>query len=328
MQTRQLGELTVSAIGLGCMNMSFGYGVPDPEECERALLGALDVGYTFLDTASAYGMGHNEQLIGRVLKQRRQEFVLASKCGIIIDDDGKRNVDCTPANVRKSCEQSLANLQTDCIDLYYLHRLDHNVPIEDSVGELSRLVEEGKIRCIGLSEISTKTLRRAHAVHPVTAVQSEYSLWTREPEYKMLDACRELGIGFVPFSPLGRGFLCGVIDADTEYGEMDIRVFMPRFKGEALAHNLQLQAQLNALAGDNGCTPGQFALAWLLAQSDGTLVPIPGTKHLAFVRENAGAADLVIDPADLQRAGEIFAPDAIQGNRYGEGFEISLDPED
>ena len=328
MQTRTLGELKVSAIGLGCMNMSFGYGVPDPEECERALLRALDVGYTFLDTASAYGMGHNEQLIGRVLKQRRQEFVLASKCGIMIDDKGGRYVDCTPENVRKTCEQSLQNLQTDCIDLYYLHRLDHNVPIEDSVGELSRLVEEGKIRCIGLSEVSSKTLRKAHAVHPVTALQSEYSLWTRNPEYKTIDACRELGVGFVPFSPLGRAFLCGVIDADTEYGEMDMRAFMPRFQGEALQHNLGLQAQLNELASNNNCTPAQFALAWLLAQSDGSHVPIPGTKHLAFVEENAAAAELSISSEDLQRAAEIFAPDAVQGNRYGEGFEISLDPED
>lgn len=328
MDTRKLGDLNVSALGLGCMNMSFGYGVPDPEECERALGRALDVGYTFLDTASAYGMGHNEKLIGRVLKAKRDQFVLASKCGIKIDDQGGRYVDCTPANVRQSCEQSLSNLQTDCIDLYYLHRLDHNVPIEDSVGELSRLVEEGKIRYIGLSEISTKTLRKAHAVHQVTAVQSEYSLWTRDPEYKMLAACRELAIGFVPFSPLGRGFLTGVVNAATEFGDMDMRRFMPRFIGDDLQVNLQLIDQLRVLAKRNHCTPGQFSLAWLLAQDNGSLVPIPGTKHIKYVEENAAAAEIKIDPADLQQASELFHLEAVSGPRYGKAFEISLDPED
>lgn len=328
METRRLGELNVSAIGLGCMNMSFGYGKPDPQECERALQQALDVGYTFLDTASAYGMGHNEKLIGRVLGAQRNKFVLASKCGIKIDDKGGRYVDCTPENVRRSCEQSLGNLQTDCIDLYYLHRLDQNVPIEDSVGELSRLVEEGKIRCIGLSEMSTKTLRRAHAVHPVTAVQSEYSLWTRDPEYKMLDACSELGIGFVPFSPLGRGFLTGVIHANTAYDDMDMRRFMPRFLGDNLHANLQLLASLKQLAQRNKCTVAQFALAWLLAQGDKNMVPIPGTKHVDYVIENAGASEVKISCEDLQAARELFDGDAVKGPRYAPEFEISLDPED
>lgn len=328
MHTRKLGELEVSAIGLGCMNMSFGYGTPDPEECERALHKSLDVGYRFLDTASAYGMGHNEQLIGRVLKSKRHQFILASKCGIKIDENGGRFVDCSPANIRQTCEQSLTNLQTDCIDLYYLHRLDHNIPIEDSVGELSRLVEEGKIRCIGLSEISSKTLRKAHAVFPVTAVQSEYSLWTRDPENKVLAACKELGIGFVPFSPLGRGFLTGAVSADTDYGDMDMRAFMPRFTGDNLLTNLQLVEQLKSLAQRNNCTPGQFSLAWLLAQGEDSVVPIPGTKHVAYVEENAAAAEINISVEDLTAAGNLFAGDAVKGPRYAKEFEISLDPED
>lgn len=328
METRQLGDLTVSALGLGCMNMSFGYGRPDPDESLRTLDRAIDVGYTFFDTASAYGMGHNEQLLGEVLASRRNQLVLASKCGILIDDKGGRYVDCTPANVRKSCEQSLTYLQTDCIDLYYLHRLDHNVPIEDSVGELSRLVEEGKIRKIGLSEISTATLRKAHAVHPVTAVQSEYSLWSRDPEYKMLDACEEMGIGFVPFSPLGRGFLTGHVSTATEYDDMDIRQYMPRFLGDALPANLKLMQALQPLVDKYQCTPAQFSLAWLLAQRNGTLVPIPGTKHADFAEENAAATQLKIDAADLQAASDIFNADAVHGPRYGQGFEISPDPED
>ncbi len=328
MESRKLGKLSVSALGLGCMNMSFGYGKPDPDECERALHKALDVGYTFFDTASAYGMGHNEQLIGRVLKSKRKQMVLASKCGIKIDDKGGRFVDCTPKNVRESCETSLKDLQTDVIDLYYLHRRDHNVPIEDSVGELSRLVDEGKIRAIGLSEISTTTLRKAHAVHPISAVQSEYSLWTREPEYKMLAACKEMGVGFVPFSPLGRGFLTGIISVETEYDDMDMRRFMPRFLGEDLTANLKLMKELIVLSQDNNCTPAQFSLAWLLAQGEGTLVPIPGTKHVAYAVENALATELSISADDFNRAGEIFNVNAVKGPRYAKEFEISLDPED
>lgn len=328
MHTRKLGELEVSAIGLGCMNMSFGYGVPDPDECERTLCQALDVGYTLFDTASAYGMGHNEQLIGRILKGRREEMVLSSKCGIMIDDKGGRYVDCSPANIRKSCEASLSNLQTDHLDLYYLHRRDQNVPIEESVGALSRLVEEGKIRAIGLSEVSTATLRRAHKTHPITAVQSEYSLWTRDPENKMLACCDELNIGFVPFSPVGRGILTGAVSAASEFDDADMRQFMPRFSGENFKANLALVEQLKALAENNDCTLAQFSLAWLLAQRNGSLVPIPGTKHADYMKENAAATEIKLQQSDIILAGEIFTEDAVQGPRYAKEFEISPDPEE
>ncbi len=326
MKTRQLGQFSVSEIGLGCMSMSFGYGKPDEEESERALLRALDVGYTFLDTASIYGLGHNEKLIGRVLKGRRDEFVLASKCGILITEDGGRAVDCTPENIRKTCEQSLKNLDTDVIDLYYLHRLDKNTPIEESVGALGKLMDEGKIRAIGLSEISSTTILRAHAERKVTAVQSEYSLWTREPENKVVGACEELGIGFVPFSPVARGFLTGTIDAKTEFTDLDMRKNMPRFQGENYQHNLKLLAEVASIAADNNCTIAQLSLAWLLEKSD-IHVPIPGTRHMAYVEENAAASGLEISAADLARAGEILSPATVQGARYHPSMEISLDPE-
>lgn len=326
MKTRQLGELQVSEIGLGCMSMSFVYGAGDDEESRRALHRALEVGYTFLDTASVYGMGHNEKLIGETLKDKRDQFVLASKCGISVSEDGGRSVDCTPDNIRRTCEASLANLQTDVIDLYYLHRLDHNVPIEDSVGTLAELVAEGKIRYIGLSEMSSSTIRAAHAVHPVTAVQSEYSLWTREPEHRVLQACEELGIGFVPFSPVARGFLCGALHAGSVFGDGDMRQWMPRFQGDDYRHNCELLGEYLQIAADNHCTAAQLALAWVLSRGD-TLVPIPGTRHVAYVEENAGAAEIQIPAADLARAGELISPLRVQGARYAPEFEISLDPE-
>jgi len=326
MKTRQLGALRVSALGLGCMSMSQAYGKPDRAESERALHRALDLGYTFLDTASVYGMGHNETLIGEVLGQRRREFVLASKCGIAAKD-GRRVVDCSPANVRRTCEESLRRLNTDVIDLYYLHRRDFNVPIEDSVGALAEFVQAGKVRYIGLSECSSQTIRRAHREHPICAVQSEYSLWTRNPEYKVFDTCRELGIGFVPFSPLGRAFLSGRIRDMSELEEDDMRQTMPRFSGDNLAHNLGLVDQLEAIATRNGCTAAQLSLAWVLAQ-DENFVPIPGTKHVKYVEENAAAADLEIDPDDLLLAGEIFTSQGVRGDRYAESHMISLDPDD
>lgn len=326
MKKRKIGELEVNPIGLGCMSMSFGYGRPDADEAERALLRSLDVGYDFLDTASAYGLGHNEKLIGRVLKGRRDEFTLASKCGIMVNDDGTRRVDCTPENIRKTCEESLRNLQTDMIDLYYLHRRDHNVPIEESVGTVADLIREGKIRYLGLSEVSSVTLRRAYAEHRVSVLQSEYSLWTRNPEGKVFDACAELGIGFVPYSPLGRAFLCGGLSAESEYEDFDIRKHMPRFLGDAAKHNLGLVKELQSIAADNGCTAAQLSLAWVLAQ-DANFVPIPGTKHTRYVEENIAAAELNIAPADLQRAGDIFAGDAVQGPRFHPDFDVSPDPE-
>jgi aryl-alcohol dehydrogenase-like predicted oxidoreductase len=327
MQARTLGSLEVSAIGLGCMSMSQAYGKPDRAESERALHRALDVGYTFLDTASIYGLGHNEKLVGQVLRDRRSEFVLASKCGIIVDEKGRRGVDCRPESVTRTCEESLERLGTEVIDLYYLHRRDANVPIEESVGALVDLLKAGKIRHIGLSEVSSSTLRRAHAVHPITAVQSEYSLWTRDPENKVLDACAELGVGFVPFSPLGRAFLAGGVPNLDVLEENDMRRYMPRFKDDNLEKNLALLKELRAIAADNQCTLAQLALAWVLERGD-TLVPIPGTKHVAFVEENAAAATLQISAADLARAGEIMNADTVAGDRYGKSQMISLDVEE
>ena len=321
-----IGKLEASAIGLGCMSMSQAYGKPDRAESERVLHRALDVGYTFLDTASVYGLGHNEKLIGQTLKSRRKEFVLASKCGIIVDENGGRGVDCRPDAVKQTCHESLERLQTDVIDLYYLHRRDPNVPIEDSVGALSELVTQGKIQHIGLSEVSSSTLRRAHAVHPITAVQSEYSLWTRDPENKVLAACAELGVGFVPFSPLGRAFLSGRVTDMAALEEHDMRQHMPRFRGDDFQKNLGLLEEFGTLAADNDCTMAQLSLAWVLAQGE-TLVPIPGTKHVEYAVENAEAANLSIPEGDLKRAGEIINPETVSGARYGRSQMISLDPE-
>ena len=322
---RKLADLEVSAVGLGCMSMSQAYGKPDRAESERALHRSLDVGMHFLDTASIYGLSHNEKLIGATLGERRKEFVLASKCGIIVEGK-RRGVDGRPEAIRETCEKSLQNLRTDVIDLYYLHRRDPKVPIEESVGALADLVAAGKIRHIGLSEVSSKTLRRAHAVHSITAVQSEYSLWTRDPEHKVLAACHELGIGFVPFSPLGRAFLTGEIVDIAKLDEGDMRRGMPRFQGKNLEKNLALLDDFRALAGDNRCTMAQLAIAWVLAQGE-TLVPIPGTKHVRYVEENAAAADLEISSADLARAGEIINAETVSGERYAEAQRISLDPE-
>ncbi len=326
MKTRRIGALEVSAIGLGCMSMSQSYGAADRDESERALHRALDVGYTFLDTASLYGMGHNETLIGEVLKKRRHEFTLASKCGILVRD-GQRVVDGSPASIITTCEASLRRLQTDVIDLYYLHRWDMDVPIEESVGALSDLVRAGKIRHVGLSEVSSVTLRRAHREHPICAVQSEYSLWTRDPEYKVFDCCRELGIGFVPFSPLGRGFLTGVISDMQQLEPDDMRQTMPRFMDENFVHNLQMVQQLQEIADAYRCTIAQLAIAWVLAQ-DANFVPIPGTKHVRYVEENADAARLQISTADLQRIGRTIAPGQVEGERYAPSQMISLDPDE
>jgi hypothetical protein len=327
MKTRMLGDLEVSAIGLGCMSMSQAYGQPDPAECERTLHASLDIGCTFLDTASIYGLGHNEKLIGRVLGKRRGEFTLASKCGIIVDEKGRRGVNGRPEAVKKTCDESLQRLGTDVIDLYYLHRRDQDVPIEESVGALGDLVKGGKIRHVGLSEVSSSTLRRAHAVHPITAVQSEYSLWTRDPELRVLETCRELGVGFVPFSPLGRAFLAGAVRSLDDLEEHDMRRHMPRFQGEDFVHNLALVDELGRLASDCGCSLAQLALAWVLGQGD-TLVPIPGTKHQRFLEENASAAELEIGKADLARASEIINAETVAGDRYAKAMMISLDPEE
>ncbi len=324
MKTVKLGELEVSAIGLGCMGMSQAYGEADLAESERTLHRSLDIGCTFLDTANAYGMGHNEELIGRVLKDRRNEIQLATKFGISIKD-GVRGIDGHPDQIEDRCNESLSRLQTDVIDLYYLHRLDPKIPIEDSVGAMSRLVEAGKVRYLGLSEISSKTLRRAHAVHPISAVQSEYSLWTRDPEAHVLPACEELGVGFVPFSPMGRAILTGNIKAgDDISGKGDMRKSMPRFQEENLDKNLQLVEQLGEIASARGCTSGQLGLAWLLSKSN-YIAPIPGTKRVKYLEENVAAAELELSAEDISSLDELFAPDKIAGERYVAAGMASLD---
>ena len=323
MQKVNLGELQVSSIGLGCMGMSQAYGKADRAESERTLHRALDIGVTFLDTANVYGAGHNETLIGEVLHNRRDEFVLATKFGITIAD-GKRGIDGHPDQVATRCDESLARLQTDVIDLYYLHRLDPNVPIEDTVGAMAELVKQGKVRYLGLSEISAKTLRRAHAVHPISAVQSEYSLWTRDPEAHVLPACRELGVGFVPFSPLGRAMLTGRLSQTSMEQDNDMRPGMPRFQGENFTANMKLVAGLEEMATNKGYQPGQLALAWVQAQG-GFIAPIPGTKRVSYLEENAAAAEINLDQVDLDDIAALFAADAIAGERYTAGGMQALD---
>ena len=325
MQTRKLGPFEVSAIGLGCMSLSHGYGPPAPrEQAERVLKGALDAGYTFLDTAAVYGVGHNETLIGEVLGDRRQDYVLASKCGLTNGD--KRELNGHPDVLKATCEGSLKRLKTDVIDLYYLHRWDKRVPIEDSVGALAQLVAEGKIKTIGLSEVSADTLRRAHAVHPITALQTEYSPWTRNPEIAVLQACKDLGVTFVAFSPVGRGFLAGGASDPTAFQEGDMRLGMPRFQGEAFAANLKLFEAFAALAREAGCTPAQLCLAWLLAK-DETIVPIPGTTNPDHMVENAAAAAVKLSAETMARVEALVNSQTVTGPRYSPAMQASIDTE-
>ena len=323
MKTTLLGNLEVTVIGLGCMSMSQSYGEADPAESERTLHRALDLGVTFLDTANAYGMGHNETLLGRVLASRRHEFKLATKFGIVKFADGKRGIDGHPAQVAARCEESLKRLNTDYIDLYYLHRLDPKVQIEDTVGAMADLVKAGKVRHLGLSEISSKTLRRAHAVHPITAVQSEYSLWTRDPEQHVLPTCRELGVGFVPFSPLGRAMLTGRVN-DVHWPSSDLRYDMPRFTGDNFKTNRALVAELETFAEARGHSAAQVALAWLIAQGEG-IAPIPGTKHLAYLEEDLVAAEVKLSAADVDFLDRLFAPSKVAGHRYTPALAASID---
>ena len=326
MDQRQLGPFSVSAIGLGCMSLSHAYGTPPPrEQAERVLLGALDAGYTFFDTAAVYGVGHNETLVGEVLKHRRSEFVLASKCGLTNGD--QRELNGRPEVLKATCEGSLRRLQTDVIDLYYLHRWDKRVPIEESVGALAELVAEGKIKTIGLSEVSAATLRRAHAVHPITALQTEYSPWTRNPEIAVLDACRELGVTFVAFSPVGRGFLAGGVTDLAQLEEGDFRKGMPRFQGEAFEANLKMFAGFADLAGEAGCTPAQLCLAWLLAKDDAQ-VPIPGTTNPDHMAENAKAAAIKLSPEVMAKVEALVNPQTVTGPRYAPAMQASVDTED
>ena len=322
MDTRTLGSgLPVSAIGLGVMGMSEFYGTPDEAECIATLERAVELGVTFWDTADAYGSGHNEELIGAFLAERgwRDRIVLATKFGFVRKDGQMVGISGKPDYVRSACDASLARLGFDTIDLYYQHRVDPAVPIEETVGAMAELVKAGKVRCLGLSEVSADSLRRAHAVHPIAAVQTEYSLWSRDPEREggILEACRELGVGFVPYSPLGRGFLTGAVKKLEDLGDDDFRRTTPRFERENFERNLRLVAEVESIAADIGCTPGQLALSWLLAQGD-SLVPIPGTKRRRYLEDNAGAADVTLGADHLARIDAVMPRGAAAGERYGE----------
>lgn len=323
MKTRTLGRNgpIVSALGLGCMGMSFGYGRGDAAESRATLERALELGVNFLDTADIYGPHTNEQLLGEFLKGRRDAVFLATKFGIKLGSDpSARGTDGRPEYVRAACDASLQRLGTDHIDLYYQHRVDASVPIEDTVGAMAELVRSGKVRHLGLSEASADTIRRAHAVHPITAVQSEYSLWTRDPERNgVLETCRELGIGFVPYSPLGRGFLTGAIKSPDDFDADDWRRTNPRFQGDNFAKNLALVGQVRGIAAGKGVTPGQLALAWVLAQGDG-IVPIPGTKRRKYLEENIAALDVILDAGERTALDAAFPPDAAAGTRYAEAM--------
>jgi aryl-alcohol dehydrogenase-like predicted oxidoreductase len=324
-ESNQLGTLEVSSLGLGCMGMSQGYGVADQNESLRVLETYLELGGNFLDTADAYGPHTNEELIGGFLRaggsDRREKIVLATKFGLQGSSvSGEQRINGTPEYVRQACQASLKRLGTEYIDLYYLHRLDPETPIEETIGAMRELVLEGVVRHIGLSEVSSATLRRAHAVHPISALQSEYSLWTREIESEVLPTLRELGIGFVPFSPLGRGFLSGELKHPDDLGPNDFRRNLPRFQGENFFKNLELVETVSALALEKGVTPGQLALAWVLAkQSDHgvQIVPIPGTKRIKYLQENMRALEVQLSPTEISRLEAVFPLGAIAGERYG-----------
>ncbi|MBV6475604.1 MAG: aldo/keto reductase [Rhodocyclaceae bacterium] len=327
MQQRRIGTASVPALGLGCMNLSHAYGTPPSEEAAAALLlRALEHGITHFDTAALYGFGRNETLLGKVLKPHRQKIFLASKCGMT-RVDGKRVIDGRPETLQRTCEESLRRLQTDVIDLYYLHRWDKQVPIEDSVGALADLVRQGKVRLIGLSEVSAATLRRAHAVHPIAALQSEYSLWTRNPEIATLAACRELGTAFVAFSPVARAFLTGtLLDPATELEEKDIRRQMPRFEPANYAKNLELLPEYRRIAAAAGCTPAQLAIAWLLARGD-HILPIFGTRRPEHLDENAGAAAVRLEADLVARLDALISTRTVAGPRYNAATQSEIDTE-
>jgi aryl-alcohol dehydrogenase-like predicted oxidoreductase len=317
-KTRKLGSLDVSALGLGCMGMSYAYGPADESESLAVLRRFLDLGGNFLDTAEIYGPCKNEELIGHFLREiPRERVVLATKFGFKIDPAGKvAGVDSTPSNIRRACDGSLQRLGIDTIDLYYQHRVDPNVPIEETVGAMADLVRAGKVRALGLSEAGVGTLRRAVAVHPIAALQTEYSLWSRDVERNgVLAACRELGIGFVPYSPLGRGFLTGAIQKPSDLAADDWRHTNPRFQGEAFERNLQLATHVKNLAQRKGCSPAQLALAWVLSQGE-DIVPIPGTKRVRYLEDNLGALDVALTPDEVTQIDHLFPPGVAQGERY------------
>jgi aryl-alcohol dehydrogenase-like predicted oxidoreductase len=332
MQQRQLGPFTVSAIGLGCMNFCHAYGpATAPEQVERVLLAALDAGITHFDTATLYGFGQSEELLGKYLMPHRDRFTLASKCGLhaVTGADGKkvRAIDGRPETLRQNCEDSLRRLNTDVIDLYYLHRWDKSVPIEESVGALGDLVKAGKIRAVGLSEVSAQTLRQGHAEYPIAAVQTEYSLWTRNPEMGVLETCRELGTAFVAFSPVGRGFLTNQPPNPSTFDDKDIRKTMPRFMGESYTTNLDLLPAFHMLADEAGCTAAQLSLAWLLHKAP-HILPIPGTTRVEHAIDDAKAADIVLEADILQACEELINTHTVTGNRYPAQARSEVDTEE
>lgn len=324
MHQRTVGSLSVSALGLGCMNMSMGYGPGDDDVSVRLLNQALDAGYRFLDTAMMYGNGHNESLIGKALGNRRNEYVLATKCGL-----SEQGFDGRPATLVKNCEDSLKRLGTDFIDLYYLHRMDPKVPIADSVGAMARLKEQGKIRELGLSEVCVENLKKGHKEHPIAALQSEYSLWSRTPERGILKACRELGIAFVPFSPLGRAFLTGKAKDVDHLPDDDLRstIARPRFEPEAFAQNIKLLVPFAEIAKTNNCSMGQLALAWLLNTGQRSMVPIPGTKHIEFMEENGQASGITLDDKTITELDQLINESTVVGTRYTEDRMAGSDSE-
>ena len=322
MKQRRLGNggPLVSAIGLGCMGMSEAYGRRDDSESSATIKLALDLGVNMLDTSDTYGDGHNEEFIGRAIRGQREKVFLTSKCGFVGEKGtSQRTIDGTPGHIREACDASLRRLGVESIDLYYLHRVDRNVPIEESVGALSALVDEGKIRYIGLSEASPDTLRRAHIVHRITALQSEYSLWTRDVENGVLHTCRELGVGFVPFSPLGRGVLTGKAPRPDDMVEGDMRKNLPRFRDGNFEKNAVLVERFEEMAAEKGSTAAQLALAWVLAQGS-DVIPIPVTKRRKYLEENIGAVDVVLTPKDLERIDEYIPSSAVAGGRYSESM--------
>jgi aryl-alcohol dehydrogenase-like predicted oxidoreductase len=322
MEARRLGKssLIVSEIGLGCMGMSEFYGATDEAESIATIHEAIDRGVTLLDTANVYGLGRNEELVGRAITGRRNEIILATKFGIVRDDDGRSfGVNGRPEYAQQCCEASLRRLRIPTIDLYYLHRVDPSVPIEETVGAMARLIEQGKVRYLGLSEAGAKTVSRAHATHPIAALQNEYSLWTRDPEDEILGVCRELGIGLVAYSPLGRGFLTGQVRRFEDFAPDDYRRNSPRFQGENFQKNLELVARVQEIALEKGCMPGQLALAWVLSRGK-DIVPIPGTKRRRYLEVNLGSANVTLTDADLARIEEAVPRGAVSGPRYPEAL--------